>query len=290
MNKPLMVDYRQENASKLIFPSNPILTSEKSGDFQVHQYQLSPHEAPKHTPVQDVIVAYNESKPLLLRRELGGTFRDELSKKNHIMVSPAKISHSACWDRMISLTFLLFDPKYIPRIAHEYIDPDHVELLPCFSRPDLVIHRIIQTLLFNLQDKLQMELAGLSLATYLLQNYCASSHRLKGNDHALSPNELGQVIDYIESDIAQRPSILELANLLNMSQYHFARLFKKSTGLCPGQYLLEYSLKEAAVLLVNTKLDLRRVADLTGFSSYQHFSSVFSKHFLVTPARYRKML
>ncbi len=290
MNKPLVVDYRQANASKLIFPSNPILTSEKSEDFQVHQYQLSPHEAPKHTPVQDVIVAYNESTPLLLRRELGGTFRDELSKKNHIMVSPAQISHSACWDRMISLTFLLFDPKYIPRIAHEYIDPDHVELLPHRSRPDPVIHRIIKALMLNPQDKLHLESAGLSLAIHMLQNFCSGSYRLKGSDHALSPNQLRQVMNYIESDITQRPSILDLANLLNMSQFHFARLFKKSTGLCPGQYLLEYSVKEAAVLLANTKLDLRLIADLTGFSSYKHFSFIFRQHFLVTPAQYRKML
>lgn len=290
MNKPLMVDYRQKDASKLIFPSNPILASEKCDNFQVCQYQLSPHETPRHLPIQDVIVAYSESTPLLLRRELGGTSRDELTKKGHIMVSPAQISHSACWDRVISLTFLLFNPRYIPQIAHEYIDPDHVELLPHFSRPDPVIHRIIQSLMLNLQDKLYMESAGLSLATHLLQNYCSGSHRLKRNEHALSGNELRQVIDYIESDTTQRPSIGELANLLSMSQFHFARLFKKSTGLCPGQYLLEYSVKEAAVLLVNTNLDLRQIADRTGFSSYRHLSSIFGQHFLMTPAQYRKML
>jgi AraC family transcriptional regulator len=290
MNKPLIIDYRQENASKLIFPSNPILTSERSDGFRVHQYYLAPHEAPKHLPKQDVIVAYMESAPLLLRRELGGTYKDELSKKNHIMVSPANISHSACWDRIISLTFLLFEPSYISRIAHEYIDPDHVELLPHRSRPDLIIHRIIKSLMLNVQDKLYLELAGLSLAIHMLQNFCSGSHRLKGSDHALTRNQLRRVIDYIESNVVQRPSVMELATLLNMSQFHFMRLFKQSTGLCPGQYVLEHSVKNAAILLATTKLDLRLIADLTGFSSYKHLSRVFRDNFWVTPAQYRKML
>jgi AraC family transcriptional regulator len=290
MKSPLMVDYGQKNASKLILPSNPILASEKSGGFQVYQYHLAPHEAPKHLPVQDVIVAYSESTLLLLRRELGGTFKDELSKNGHIMVSPANISHSACWDRIISLTFLLFEPLYISRIAHEYIDPDHVELLPHRSRPDPVIHRIIKALMLNSQDKLYLESAGLSLAMHLLQNYCAGRHLVKGSNQALTGNQLRRVIDYIESDSTQRPSLLELANLLNMSQFYFARLFKESTGFCPGQYLIEHRVKEAAVLLANTKLDLKLIADRTGFSSYKHFSNIFRQHFLVTPAQYRKML
>lgn len=291
MNKPFIVDYKQRNSSKLIFPSPPLLASKRSGNLQVHQYQLAPHEAPRHSPVQDVIVTYSESRPLFLRRELGGTIKDDSSKCGDIMISPAGIFHSACWDRSISITLLALDPQYISRFAFEHIDPDCIELLPHFSKSDPVIHAISQELIRRLDDPLYIDFATSHLAIHLLRNYCSVKHRLKENIYALSPYDLQKVIDYIETHIGRKGlGSTELSGLLGMSRSHFGRLFKTSTGICPTQYIIERRLKKATLLLADKNLSLQEIAQRTGFSHQSHFSSAFIKSLHLTPAQYRKML
>jgi AraC family transcriptional regulator len=287
--KKLVVDYNKTDTCELILSSAPILASEKAR-FQVHQYSLSPHDAPMHVPLQHVIVTYNDSEPLFLKRDLAGISKDEEVKYGDIMVSPAQVEHGAHWDRPVDLTFLLFDPKKISQFAWEYVDPDEVELLPCFAQSDPVLSNVSQALLSQLGNQAYIDSAGGFLAHHLLQNYCCGSIKLDLKKTALTKYQLSQAKEYIFHHIDQPIHLADLANLLSMSDFYFSRSFKDSTGLNFSQFLIQQRLQKAVDLLANTDFNLKTVSELSGFSTQSHFSDTFQRYFKISPSQYRKKL
>jgi AraC family transcriptional regulator len=91
----------------------------------------------------------------------------------------------------------------------------------------------------------------------------------------LSDHKLLQVIDYINDALDQDIKLADLAQLLGMSQSHFSRLFKRSMGLSPHQYLLHQRVERAKQLLKYTNQSLVEIALACGFDSHSHLSRQF---------------
>lgn len=108
--------------------------------------------------------------------------------------------------------------------------------------------------------------------------------RLKGG---LAPSLRRQLVDYIEAHLDQPITLGELALRCNLSEYHFARMFRASFGLPPHQYLLARRLQRACQLLRLGALPLGEVALLCGFASASHFSNRFRQALGATPGEYR---
>jgi AraC family transcriptional regulator len=111
--------------------------------------------------------------------------------------------------------------------------------------------------------------------------------RLKGG---LAPHQRRQLADFIEQHLDQPISLGELATLCNLSEYHFARMFRTSFGLPPHQYLLARRLAKARQLLRFSDLPMLQVALLCGFASASHFSNRFRQALGATPGEYRQAL
>jgi AraC family transcriptional regulator len=73
-----------------------------------------------------------------------------------------------------------------------------------------------------------------------------------------------------------------------MSEFHFAREFKRSLGLTPKQYVTKCRVEEAGRLLRSTDLKIEEAARRCGYQSASHFAEVFQKHVGMTPSRYRR--
>lgn len=99
--------------------------------------------------------------------------------------------------------------------------------------------------------------------------------------------KLKQVQDYIEEHLAEEIVIEDMAALIPMSQFHFARAFKAATGESPHKYLTQRRIERAKVLLSVTKLPVVEVAYRVGFSNQSHFTAHFRKVTGVTPKDYR---
>ncbi|CAI8746525.1 AraC family transcriptional regulator [Pseudomonas donghuensis] len=111
--------------------------------------------------------------------------------------------------------------------------------------------------------------------------------RLKGG---LAAHQRRQLREYVEGHLDQPLSLGELAALCNLSEYHFARMFRESFGLPPHQYLLARRLAKARQLLRHGQLPLGEVALLCGFASASHFSNRFRQALGATPGAYRTAL
>lgn len=108
--------------------------------------------------------------------------------------------------------------------------------------------------------------------------------RLKGG---LAPHQRRHLTDYIEAHLDQPLALADLAQRCNLSEYHFARMFRESFGLPPHQYLLARRLELACRLLRQGDLPLGQVALLCGFASASHFSNRFRQALGATPGAYR---
>ena len=111
----------------------------------------------------------------------------------------------------------------------------------------------------------------------------------EGDEHrgGLPPGRLRLVMKYIETHLAEDLSLLIMANVLEMSPYHFGRLFKQSTGLTPHQYLVRQRIMKARELLADDRLSAGELGRKLGSASHTHFSTVFRKLIGTTPREYR---
>ena len=61
---------------------------------------------------------------------------------------------------------------------------------------------------------------------------------------------------------------------------------KEITGISAGDFIRNLRLEQAASLIRERKINVTQVAYAVGFNNQTHFSTVFKKHFGVTPSEY----
>ena len=205
MQRPVTVDLNKDNVSLQILPSKPLLTSDKANwnSLGLKQYLIPAYELQAVSPDQNLVVIFHQPVKKV-QRMLGGDVRDEYIDTGDIVVNPANISHSACWDEETLFTLLFFEPELIARAAYEFIDPSRIELLPHFAQPDPVIYEIGQSLTSQLQTSRQVsqiyaDSVALFLATHLLEHYCVGRNKIEENNDTLHQKDLRQVVDYVDT-------------------------------------------------------------------------------------------
>jgi AraC-like DNA-binding protein len=99
---------------------------------------------------------------------------------------------------------------------------------------------------------------------------------------------LKPAIDFIESCYAQKIYTDTLGGLVNLSPFHFTRLFKKVTGLSPMNYINRYRVDMAKRLLIEKDLTITQIAERTGFCNVNYFDKVFKEMNGFTPLELRK--
>lgn len=112
---------------------------------------------------------------------------------------------------------------------------------------------------------------------------------VKDSEHtAGSRNHVSKAIEYMHSYFSAKIKIDDICRDINLSQYHFIRLFKDQTGKTPHEYLMDIRLKQAEAMLRSGMNSVEEVAYLCGFVNLSHFSSFFRRSVGITPSEYRK--
>jgi AraC family transcriptional regulator len=80
----------------------------------------------------------------------------------------------------------------------------------------------------------------------------------------------------------------ELAQSVGLSTAHFARMFRKSTGETPHQFVVRQKLERAKAMLRAPAARILDVAVACGFKTQQHFAQVFRDVCAISPTGYRQ--
>ncbi|QGW78133.1 helix-turn-helix domain-containing protein [Pseudomonas alkylphenolica] len=110
-----------------------------------------------------------------------------------------------------------------------------------------------------------------------------ASVRQPGNE----PCAVARAKELMDSRLAYPPSLQELAESVNLSPFHFARVFRQATGLPPHAWLKQRRLSRARELLKSDCLPFN-VAFALGFSDQSHLNRQFKQAYGVTPGEYRR--
>lgn len=94
-------------------------------------------------------------------------------------------------------------------------------------------------------------------------------------------------VRYIHDHYASPISVLEIAQLLGVSQPYLFRIFKNATGKAPKQYLNDYRILQAKKLLTETAMPITEIAGSVGYADALAFSKFFSAKTGLSPRSYR---
>jgi len=125
------------------------------------------------------------------------------------------------------------------------------------------------------------------LATYLAETYTNLASRKTEARGGLPIGQLRKVEDYIDQHLAEEIKVEKLSTLVELSPFHFSRVFKETTGMSPLQFVTRARITRAQQLIHETPGSLIEIALEVGYTSPSHFSKVFRRHVGITPQEFR---
>jgi len=99
--------------------------------------------------------------------------------------------------------------------------------------------------------------------------------------------KINHAVEYINTHLKENIALETLAQEVNISAYHFHRIFKAYIGETLAQYIARLRLEKAAQSLQHTNTSLGKIAQNTGYNSQYSLSKAFKKHFGTSPSSYR---
>lgn len=77
-----------------------------------------------------------------------------------------------------------------------------------------------------------------------------------------------------------------LTREVGISRAQLHRKMKEMTGISAGEFIRNLRLEQAARLIAEGNINITQVAFAVGFNNQTHFSTVFKKHYGMTPTEY----
>ena len=99
---------------------------------------------------------------------------------------------------------------------------------------------------------------------------------------------VSKAMHFIQEQYMNPISLLDVATHVNMSQFHFSRLFKKDCGYSPHEYLILTRLNRAKHLLKTTGLPVKVIAQKVGYQNVSSFTNAFTDRVGISPTLFRK--
>jgi len=108
-----------------------------------------------------------------------------------------------------------------------------------------------------------------------------------GTQEAINYSRIAAAIEYIRDNFKRQPDLDEVAERINLSSFHFQRLFSEWAGVSPKKFLQYISLHHAKSLLKDQQMTLFEAAYETGLSGTSRLHDLFISIEGMTPAEYK---
>ena len=120
----------------------------------------------------------------------------------------------------------------------------------------------------------------------LLLFLCRHSHAEEAQE---ADNKIfSRAVKYIHEHYTQKIQIRDIASYAHCSIRNLYRLFARSAGCTPGEYVIQLRVSKASNLLLNSQLNISEIAFLCGFNDGNYFSKKFHELTGITPGNFRR--
>ncbi|MEM0982028.1 MAG: AraC family transcriptional regulator [Cyanobacteria bacterium P01_H01_bin.58] len=261
--------------------------------IQIEQLRFPPGEADFQAEAAHTLFVNLTSRPQSYLQKQDGKTHTGLYRRGDMLITPANTPLFVRWEWDENCLQIQLSAAFLKRVAEETLgkNGDRLTLVPTFQSRQQQLESISTLLLAEVQQRqpngLYLDSLANVLAVQLLRNYGTTSAQLPTYEGGLPTYQLNQVLDYIDAGLAGEIKLAKLAGLLNMSPFHFGRMFKQSMGISPHQYVIQQRLERAKHLLKHSDRTIIDIALECGFNSHSHLSKQFRKVMGVTPRTFR---
>lgn len=141
------------------------------------------------------------------------------------------------------------------------------------------------------RDHVYVEAMARAIFIHLLhKNLKGSLKPWNGYQRTFSYEQMARIHACIIERLEERILSAELARCVHVSEYHFYRIFRRTTGMTPQQFIKNIRLEKARYLVEHTSFSLSEAAYKTGFTDQSHLSREFRSAYGVSPRKFRDRL
>jgi AraC family transcriptional regulator len=256
--------------------------------------------------VQESIIVPAVAEPLIVRvlsgaavveeRELGGPWLTTRVEAGDFFLTASQSPYELRWSALGSEPFETMHlhlglPVFTRAIEEAFEkDPGAMLLRDLSGFKDDFLTALSEGLRRELSSRypassLFVEGIAQSLAVHLVRTYADRTAReYKGG---LPGFTLRKVTDLMANQLDAEFSLIRLAREADMSEFHFSRLFKRTTGLTPSQYFIHLKMEKARRLLRETDKSVIEIGLDVGYTSPSHFAQIFRREVGISPSEYR---
>lgn len=263
--------------------------------LRIHRARVMPGRMLEHTNTFHEVNIAISGGLTTSKLSANGTHVSAEGGPGNLCITPAGQSVSASWENPLDNLGIFIDPSLVNRIASENGARDSFEFAEVYKSTDPLIQQLALTLL----DESDTETPSGQLFTdsliqtmtlHLLTHYGTSPLTKPIVSGGLSGHKLRRVKEFILENLESDLGLADIAAVAELSQFHFAREFRKTTGQTPQQFLMQQRIERAKALLANEDLPIVEVSLRTGFKNQSHFTSLFRKFTSLTPKVWRRTL
>lgn len=230
-------------------------------------------------------------------REVGGTWLPHRVRRGDLFVTRSTTPYELRWRSplgaeldvihihiAVDQCLAAFETVYKGRA-------NDVEVTEFFGRDEALAH-----LTFACAEMLSARTVGNSqrvggianlLAIHIAEKYTNVGSQMSDYRGGLPVVRLRKVEDYVRAHLTEDISIEKLAELAELSSFHFCRVFKQTIGMTPLQFVTRERMLKAQRLIRETSRSLIEIALEVGYTSPSYFAQVFRRTVGMAPNEFR---
>lgn len=261
--------------------------------FCVRHLRVLAGELPEHTAKFNEVNLTLDGRLFAKRQTADGKTRRDIADSDSMCMMPVGQTLTANWNREFEYVAIDFSQNYLAQMALELNLSPKIELRETVSQKDVLLQHLGFAFLAEAEKKeassrLYSESIAHTLMFYLIKNYSTAAWQEKTLAGGLSGHKLRRVTDFINDNLEQDLTLSEIAQVADLSHFHFARAFRKTTGITVQQYITNRRIEKAKELLTKSNLPIVEVGFQTGFKNQSHFTTLFRKFTSLTPRLWRE--
>lgn len=108
------------------------------------------------------------------------------------------------------------------------------------------------------------------------------------NSHTTKNQYLDYSLGFIHSFYSQKMTVKDIAQYIHVDRTYLYHIFMNEYGISPQQYIIQYRIKKATQLLLESDCTIKSISEAVGYTDYSLFCRTFKKFHQVSPSVFRK--
>lgn len=279
-----------------LLPAHPFATTRDRGwdGVTVDLYDMIPDCSLSYAGFDHHVICYCTTGRARMAQGRDGRVHENITSAGMSLLMPAGMD--SVWEGDMAASTRLRIPTALIDSAAEQIGrrAAAVEIRNLFEMRDPMIEHIALALAAELgrqphpAQAVMVDAMSCALAAHMLRSYNAFDVCEDQGRARLGQVELARLTAFVEDNVDRPISLAELAALVNVSRFHFTRLFKRSIGMTASAFVEKCRIDRARALLEAGGMPLATVALMTGFADQSHFTRRFHRLVGCTPGAYAR--